>query len=49
MFFVVHFLLKYLETFQDIGTVLCGGGGEIRYLETIRDIGAVLWGGGGRD
>ena len=25
--FVVHFLLKYLETFQDIGAVLYGGGG----------------------
>ena len=26
-FFVVHFLLKYLETFRYIGAVLCGGGG----------------------
>ena len=26
-FFVVHFLLKYLETFRDIGAVLCAGGG----------------------
>ena len=28
-FFVVHFLLKYLETFRDIGALLCGGGGGI--------------------
>ena len=27
--FVVHFLLKYLETFRDIGAVLCGGGGVV--------------------
>ena len=26
--FVVHFLLKYLETFRDIGAVLYGGGGD---------------------
>ena len=45
--FVVHFLLKYLETFRDIFAVLCGGGGEIKYLETFRDIGDVLCGGGG--
>ena len=25
--FVVHFLLKYLETFRDIGAALYGGGG----------------------
>ena len=28
-FFVVHFLLKYLETFRDIGALLCGGGGDL--------------------
>ena len=40
---MVHFLLKYLETFRDIGVLLCGGR-EIKYLETFRDIGAVLCG-----
>ena len=39
---MVHFLIKYLETFRDIGTVLCEGGGGIKYLEKFRDIGAVL-------
>ena len=43
---MVHFLLKYLETFRDIGVLLCGGR-EIKYLETFRDIGAVLCGVGG--
>ena len=42
---MVHFLLKYLETFRDIGALLCEGGG-IKYLETFRDICAVVWGGG---